>query len=198
MNKLNAIAGLVLLLLHAGSAGTIRTEAFNSSILQKSMAYDIYVPNSYANATRRYPVIYLLHWYGGNKENWGATGIQSLVDTIEAIAVVPSDASTASWWMDSSKNPSQRLCTFLVQDLKRHIDSLYQTDPSKSKTGICGVSMGGYGALNALRRHPDIFGAAFSIVGGVSLFDIASNMYSLPVLLGDRASVDSVNNNQGP
>jgi S-formylglutathione hydrolase FrmB len=186
---------LLLSFCENSSAGTVTTESFYSTSLQKTITYDVYLPNVYTagQSQQRYPVIYLLHWYSGNKNDWQQTGIQPAVDTIQAIAVAPSDGITTSWWMDSPKIPSQKYCTFLATDLKKHIDSLYRTEPAREKTGICGVSMGGYGALNALRRHPDVYGAAFSIVGGVSLFDITPNMYSLPDLLGTRGSADSTN-----
>jgi S-formylglutathione hydrolase FrmB len=132
-----AMAVFCPLLKGTPEAGTVKTESFNSVILQKSITYDVYLPNSYTGGSNstRYPVIYLLHWYSGNKNDWTQTGIQQTVDSIQAIAVAPSDGVTTSWWMDAPKIPGQKMCTFLVKDLKPHIDSLYRTDPSRGKTG---------------------------------------------------------------
>jgi S-formylglutathione hydrolase FrmB len=174
-------------------AGTVVTDTFNSTTLQKAMTCDVYLPASYATGSgqNRYPVVYLLHWYSGNKNDWQQTGIQQTVDSVQVIAVAPSDGVTTSWWMDSPNIPGQKMCTFVVNDLKKHIDSLYRTNPEKNQTALCGVSMGGYGALNALRRHPDIYGAAVSICGGVSFLD-NDLLFGLPNVLGDRTA-DSAN-----
>jgi S-formylglutathione hydrolase FrmB len=173
--------------------GSVQSLAINSVVMGTSIAYDVYLPAAYqsGSATARYPVIYLLHWYGGNKSDWQQTGMQQAVDSVGCIAVAPSDGVTTSWWMDAPKIPNQKFCTFLAGEFKSLIDSLYRTLPQKSTTGICGVSMGGYGALNALRRHPDTYGSAFSVVGGVSFLD-NNILFGLPSLMGDR-TVDSAN-----
>ena len=68
------------------------------------------------------------------------------------------------------------------------IDSLYATLPQSDNTGLCGHSMGGFGSLHNLIKHPDLFSSAYSFKGG---YDISyphnsnwSSYFSLDILLG--------------
>lgn len=55
---------------------------------------------------------------------------------------------------------SDRYLSFLVNELKPHIDSIYATSPIQDHTFIAGSSMGGLISLYALIEYPETFGGA--------------------------------------
>ena len=50
--------------------------------------------------------------------------------------------------------------SFLVDELKPKIDTIYRTKPDRKNTSIMGSSMGGLISLYAVSQYPDIFGSA--------------------------------------
>lgn len=58
---------------------------------------------------------------------------------------------------------------FVVQEIVGYVDSHYRTIAQSGSRGISGHSMGGFGSLNIAMRHPDVFGAVYSLSPG--LFD---------------------------
>lgn len=62
----------------------VQSEALKSNRLGISTTQNVqvYVPAGYANASTRYPVLYLLHGIGGLSRDWTASGsnIQSLLN----------------------------------------------------------------------------------------------------------------------
>jgi len=70
-----------------------------------------------------------------------------------------------SWWMDSPTGAQgSQLSTFLIKDLKNEIDASYATQKGREYTGLCGVSMGGYGTLHNLRIHPEVYSVGYAVV----------------------------------
>ena len=61
-------------------SGSFRELVFYSPSLDRDMSYYIYLPPGYATEGRRYPVLYMLHGGGGNKDEWLAYGLIDDVD----------------------------------------------------------------------------------------------------------------------
>ncbi|RPI02204.1 MAG: esterase family protein, partial [Ignavibacteriae bacterium] len=76
--------------------------------------------------------------------------------------------------------------TYVTKELTKFIDSAYQTIQSRNGRAISGLSMGGHGALYLSMRHPDIFGAAGSMSGGVD-FRPFPRSWDLAKRLGEKA-----------
>lgn len=165
---------IVLLCCAAGlQAGRVISSAYASPLLGISVSYVVVLPNSYDQDTaggKRFPVLYLLHCAGCDDQTWVQSGtgdVDAFIDSVGFIAVAPYDGGRFGWWLDSPKLTSYAHSRFLVEEFKPLIDSHYATLPDRGNTGAAGWSMGGFGALHNLIRHPDVFGAAFSIKGGV-------------------------------
>ena len=71
-------------------------------------------------------------------------------------------------------------------ELIRWIDRHYSTIPSSKARGITGLSMGGHGALFLAFKHPDVFGIAGSMSGGVDIRPFPQR-WDLPKRLGSYA-----------
>jgi S-formylglutathione hydrolase FrmB len=136
----------------------------------------IVLPSAYeADASRRFPVVYLLHGAGGNHTNWtGLTDVGALADEYELIVVCPDGGST-SWYFDSPLDPRYQFETFIAEEVVAHIDANYRTQATRQQRAIGGLSMGGHGALFLAIRHPDVFGTALVMSGGVDIRPFPNN-----------------------
>jgi enterochelin esterase-like enzyme len=140
-----------------------------SAILGRDVACAVYLPPDYASSLRRYPVVYLLHGYTDNESGWVQFGeVGWAVDRAIAAGEVPPmiivmPDGGVSWYINDAAG-KVRWEDMFVQELIPHIDANYRTRPSREFRGIAGLSMGGWGTLVHLFRHPDVFaaGAAFS------------------------------------
>ncbi len=133
------------------------------------------MPQSYAGeASRRYPVVYLLHGYQGSYKQWMAGvpewNIRDALDKLSAagkvreMIVVMPDARTrygGSFYTNSPTTGNWE--DFLARDLVGFIDNKYRTLPRPASRGIAGHSMGGYGATRLAMKHPDTFGAVYGL-----------------------------------
>lgn len=136
----------------------------------------VYLPPSYAKETsKRYPTVYLLHGYAGRPEEWVKDGYQGMslrseMDLLiakgvaaEMIVVVPNgrNAYLGSFYTNSPVTGNWE--DFLYRDLVSYVDGKYRTLARASSRGIAGHSMGGYGAFMLGMKHPDVFGAIYSL-----------------------------------
>jgi S-formylglutathione hydrolase FrmB len=167
------LALALLVQVSAMYAGQADISWYNSPLLDMTVPYVVILPHSYAQDTaqgKRFPVLYLLHCAGCDHLTWlqpGYGNLKTLIDSVHFIAVAPSDNNLYGWWLDSPIIPNYAHSRFLVEELKPKIDSLYATLPGRTSTGVAGWSMGGFGALHNIIQHPDVYGSAFSIKGGV-------------------------------
>lgn len=136
----------------------------------------VYLPPSYkSNTAKRYPTLYLLHGYNGKPEEWVKNGYQGMnlnteMDTLiakgtaaEMIVVVPNgrNAYLGSFYANSPVTGNWE--DYIYRDLVSYVDNKYRTLSKASSRGIAGHSMGGYGAFMLAMKHPDVFGAFYSL-----------------------------------
>ena len=162
---------IVLLLLSCKAwAERVDTVRIFSQAMQREIPALVVTPDSYAADTARYPTVYLLHGYSGNYLVWSDKGpdLQSLADRHQTIIVCP-DGGYNSWYLDSPVDSSSQYETHVAQEVVAFVDTNYRTVADRGGRAITGLSMGGHGALFLALRHPDTFGAAGSMSGGVDL-----------------------------
>jgi len=139
-----------------------------SPSMNKTIKAVVVTPDNY-NKNNAYPVFYLLHGYSGNYSNWvKAKAVIDAADRYQMIIVCP-DGGYGSWYWDSPIDEEYKYETYISKELISWIDEKYATIPSPKGRAIAGLSMGGHGALYLAIKHPDIFGAAGSMSGGVDI-----------------------------
>ena len=169
--------------------GKVVIEKVYSSGLENNMLGDspqrdvsIYLPPLYDSLDLNYPVIYLLHgynlkntvFYSGSYFKIHLQGIlDSLINSsiIEPIIVVTPNCWNSyggSWYTNSIVTGNWE--DFVIYDVVEFMDNNYRTLPNAESRGIAGHSMGGYGSMKLAMKHPDIFGAVYSI-SGVLVFE---------------------------
>jgi enterochelin esterase-like enzyme len=156
------ISVCALLLSVPALASEIITREFKSAALERTWAYEVYLPSGYEKSRLSYPVLYLLHGNGGNRHDWVDKGdIQRTADAlikareIPAAVIVMPDASV-SWFVDRREKMETAVMRDLIPDVEKNLRVL------KSREGrlIGGLSMGGYGTLRFALRYPEMFAAA--------------------------------------
>ena len=176
---------LVAFAFKQGICGQVDTIAVYSPAMHKNVPVVVIVPDQYKTMDVRYPVLYLLHGHSGNYRDWvtRAPEIKQYVDEFGMIVVCP-DGGYDSWYFDAPENSSVRYESFMTRVLVPTIDSAYRTLADKSQRGICGLSMGGHGAMYLALRHQGLFGAVVSMSGGVDIRPFPDN-WGIKKQLGD-------------
>ena len=151
----------------------------------------VVLPDDYAVSTRRYPVVYFLHGFGGGPTDWVriAPRVAREVGLAAILVMVDGDDSFYVNWARSAdydrclREPRRwgpvdprdycvrqgRYEDYLTRDVLAHVDGRYRTIASRAGRALVGFSMGGYGALVVSMRHPDLFSVAVSHAGVASL-----------------------------
>ncbi len=159
--------------------GKVIEASYNSSALHgQRRQFSLFLPPFYddpVNATRRYPVLYVLHGTPGSADNWFTAG--QLADSAnqlitrqqvaDLIIVAPDGGGrrgvNPEW--GNSADGKQRLEDAIAFDLVSFIDSHYRTLAEAHYRAIGGNSSGGFGAMNIATHHPDLFGSVISLGG---------------------------------
>lgn len=161
--------------------GVVQRIKMHSKLLEANLSGDsadryvsVYLPAGYSkNAGKRYPVVYFLHGYTdddakfyGFKKHWMV--LPPILDTVfaqdpahEMIVVTPDAYTRFQGSMYSNSVTTGNWEDFVGRELVSYIDGHYRTIAQKESRGLCGHSMGGYGALRIGEKNPDVFAAVY-------------------------------------
>ena len=110
-------------------AQLIDTVQIHSLVMNKDISNTIITPASYShNTDKKYPVVYLLHGYGGNYTTWISKikpELDQLASSLDLILVCPDGAN--SWYWDSPVHPDSQYETYVSKELICYIDQHYRT-----------------------------------------------------------------------
>ena len=168
------------------------TLVLHSEFLPANDTVLVFTPKDYNPKDSIYPVIYMLHGYGGNYSQMNKLlHLQDYANEYNFIIVCP-DGLFDSWYIDSPVRRKSQWETFFFTDLYPGIKKDYATDTSN--IFITGLSMGGHGAMYLFLRHSKKFKAAASSSGVLDLNYSALKYSSLSNMLGEYNSSISVFN----
>lgn len=146
---------------------------------------DIFVITPDNPTGRRFPVVYLLNGFGGDRNQYLRIhpDLPALADRYGMIFVLPSGKD--SWYWDSPAMPEMKMESFITTELVPYIDANYPTLTDRDHRAITGLSMGGHGALWLAMRHSNLFGSVGSMSGGVDIRPFMNN-WKMENLLGPK------------
>ena len=131
----------------------------------------VYLPPSYDFTEKRYPVIYVLHGFGGSSNSL-TRKMKSAMDRMilseeiqEAIAVFVDGSNRFGGSQYLSSPTIGDYETYIRRDLINFIDRQYRTIPHRDSRGITGFSMGAYGSMHLSLKYPEVFGVAVAQAG---------------------------------
>ena len=168
------------------NASRLDTLQVFSMSMQKSVPCLVIVPDRYTVQGEPYSVLYLLHGWSGHFGGWlrDAPQLQAHADAYNILIVCP-DGGYDSWYFDSPVDSTVRYETHVAKEVPAYIDYYYHTKKDRKGRAIAGLSMGGHGALWLAGRHPEMFGAAGSMCGGLDLRPFRKNDWDLQGVLGN-------------
>ena len=133
----------------------------------------VYLPPTYAgDAMRRFPVVYLLHGYGGRDDTFterlahlpqSGDQLSAAQGFSDLIVVMPNAYTLHKGSMYSNSPTTGDWEKFVAEDLVAYIDSHYRTLADRKSRGIAGHSMGGYGALRIGMKRSDVFFSLYAM-----------------------------------
>jgi len=152
------------------ATGTVQRIKVHGKFLEQNLSGDsaeryvsVYLPASYKNnPAKRYPVVYFLHGYTDNdakfygfEKHWMT--LPPILDSVfakdamhEMIVVTPNAYTTFQGSMYSNSATTGNWEDFIAEELVAYIDSHFRTLAKTESRGLCGHSMGGYGALRRM------------------------------------------------
>ncbi|MCF6222609.1 MAG: esterase family protein [Flavobacteriaceae bacterium] len=148
----------------AQSRGKVLTQLkYESSILKESVNYAVYLPKGYfVDSLKTYPVFYLLHGYTDNETAWIEKGWvdiaadqEVILGNIEEMIIVMPDGGL-NWYVNHPEGNFNYENMFTTEFIP-FIDNTYRTKNKRKYRAIGGLSMGGFGALGYVMRHPQLF-----------------------------------------
>ncbi|HKD04884.1 MAG TPA: alpha/beta hydrolase-fold protein [Bryobacteraceae bacterium] len=174
--------------------GDLRQVWYASPTMKEQRRMLVYTPPGYDKSKMAYPVLYLLHGWGGDEEEWTNAGyVPQIMDHLladkkikpmlvvmpnghpnqqAAPHVAPTDAGTALPTPQVSEMHTRLSAQGMLDDVIPFIEANYRVKPDRENRAIAGLSMGGeqasYIGLNHLDKFAWIgtFSGAFVMLPG--------------------------------
>ena len=148
------------------------------------MIFGVYLPPSGNDLSNLcFATVFMLHGSGHDHRSLLSQvqpqdHLRLLNDTI---LIIPD--GDQGWWLDSPLLRRSRYAQYLLE-LVELVDDRYPTIAHRHARGLCGFSMGGYGAMALAAQHPELFGSASSLIGTLDIVQMFPDYHRLQVLLG--------------
>jgi S-formylglutathione hydrolase len=189
------------------AVGQIVFDTVHSVALEKNLYGDspdrevaIYLPASYGTSpSKRYPVVYLLHGYGGTERGaWlSLAPVKPAMDSLvrngtvrEMIIVMPNALTALGGSFYTNSRATGNWDDFIAKELVGHVDKKYRTLARPESRGLAGHSMGGFGTFAVGMRHAgDTYSALYSLSGCCTRFGRESRDGSVWQAIADVKSL---------
>jgi hypothetical protein len=117
------------------------------------------------DATKKYPVVYLLPVEGGRGDRYGdAIAVareMDAADRYQIVCVAPTFAALP-WYADHPTDATSAQESYFVREVVPFIERTYPTMAERRGRLLCGFSKSGWGAWSLLLRNPTVFERAAS------------------------------------
>jgi S-formylglutathione hydrolase FrmB len=166
---------------------------WRSHVMGKAMSFLLYKPRPAPPLSTPSPVLYLLHGSGHDRMSVAGQVLSApaMLALGSALLVVPD--GDQGWWLDSLARAGSRYAEYFWE-LVAYVDSHYDTCLQREKRGVCGFSMGGYGAFHLASEHPDRIGSASSLLGTLDIVQLFPDYHRLNLLLGPNLAAWRLHN----
>ncbi len=132
---------------------------------------------------KKYPVLYLLHGHGDDHTAWiRKSNVELLTRDHDILVVMP--MGHRGFYVDGKSTLAY--FSYLTKELPVVVENLFPASGRREDTYICGLSMGGYGALELAMNCPQIYGHAASMSGALEPYEAlgrVNDVFSAPDFL---------------
>ena len=137
---------------------------FRSKCLNHDTSINVIIPEGCDQ--ENIPVLWLLHGMHGDHTGWcRKTSIERYANDF-GIAVVCPDGETSYY---TNMVYGKRYYDYVSDELVKFVRKTFRFSERREDNFICGLSMGGYGALHTALMRPDQYSAAASLSGVVDI-----------------------------
>lgn len=144
------------------TAHQIITIPWMSDALKREKRISLLVPADQHLKHKEYPVLILLHGYGGNRQTWTArTQLVEYLRGRNLLVVIPE--SGRRWFINDHNG--FRYEDYLINEVVPFIRQKFNVVEDRHGWAIGGFSMGGASALIQALRHPHLFSVVVSHAG---------------------------------
>jgi S-formylglutathione hydrolase FrmB len=146
--------------------------SFQSHALNRQMVYRVILPAN-VPATRKLPVVYLLHGAGDDFRTWSNYSNVAEYARKGLILVMPD--GDLSYYVDAVGAKADRYEEYITQELIADVESRFPAKRAREARAIIGISMGGYAAVYYALKRPELFVFAGALSPAV---DVPSRRFS--------------------
>lgn len=144
---------------------------FYSHSLCRNVSFNMFIPNDpreNGQEEREMKTVFYLHGYTGCAEDfWSFT---DLAEKYHFAMVMPNGEN--SFYLDV-KATGAKYCTYVGDELIAYIRKTFGLAMKKEDTFICGLSMGGFGALHTGLAYPETFGKIVALSSALIMHEVA-------------------------
>jgi len=149
---------------------SIESKCLEGNLIGASVKRNIYIclPPSYYDGKKSYPVVYYLHGHGEPAGSYVQSSKFELDRAFKAGAkefIFVGFSGGTSFYVNSPVTGNWE--DYFLSEVIPYVDGNFRTIPEAQSRGICGFSMGGFGAINLALLHPDVFCAVYSMSPGL-------------------------------
>lgn len=157
--------------------GTVSHPWYPSKKSGKERRLTVYTPPGYEKGKDKYPVLYLLHGYGGDEGEWSSFGratqiLDNLIGKGEAKPMImvmpnghmameaaPGESSMGFYKPSREKDRADERGAFEsnFKEIMDFVENNYRVVPDKEHRAIAGLSMGGFHAIHISRIYENTF-----------------------------------------
>jgi S-formylglutathione hydrolase FrmB len=154
---------------------SVETVQLHSQLVNTTLPYNVILPPDYrASRATRYPVLYLLHGFGGHYGDWlTRTNVANYAAQYRMIVVTPEGNN--GWYTDSVSVGTDKYESYILKELIPDVQKRYRTIEARYGRAIAGLSMGGFGALKFGLKYPGAFVFAASMSGAFGVTHYTQN-----------------------
>lgn len=153
----------------------LQSKAIAQNMLNEDTNQNVYVylPPSYYDSDKSYPVVYYLHGFGDYAEDIFQVNSRLAMDKtfkdganeFIIVGVNGTNKTGGSFYANSAVIGNWQ--DYVVNEVVALVDKNFRTIKESQSRGIFGFSMGGFGAYNIALSHPDVFGALLIMSPGL-------------------------------
>lgn len=157
--------------------GSLTHRWYESKSLGVDRRINIYCPPGYESSNDKYPVLYLLHGYGGDEDEWVSFGrATQILDNLisqgkakpmlvvmpnghTAMEAAPGESSMGFYKPGREKDRADVPGSFETgfKEIIDFVESNYRVIPDKAHRAVAGLSMGGFHAINISMIYENTF-----------------------------------------
>ena len=172
MKKIVTLLSLILIAFQYSFAQKVYPQVIesvmHSDTLDSEKRYCIYLPSTYGDESKSFPVLYLLHGLTDTNTAWRDKGCVERIATEvfaeglaqEMIIVMPDAGTTYDGYFNCE---GWRYESFFFSEFIPYIESKYRIKADKEHRAIAGLSMGGGGTVGYAIRHSEMFSTAYAM-----------------------------------